>query len=315
MVWNEGIPTDSDISGWQPLSRRSAILSKAMRLTCQAAQSRIVLEADIERKFTVYGFDSGYGLEDFVRQALSELLPTRYSVDAGIVNDRNGQTAYDCDVLIRNSMWAPAIKVGATPSSRRYFHFAIESIYSVIELKQTIGFSELDKAMEKLVKVSRLTRPSVSYGQITENQNIESLDQEGKVLNPLYTAVVATRLDEGVTFRDLASRFHAINARLARDHIVSELLVLGQGSAWYDVRRPEGNYCDATFMWDRGKPLTCSTFDREPENVFYYFFGRLSRHLNRSILRLGEVPNEYGASLIEDVEHTCQADALYNQNL
>ena len=315
MTWNRGIPTDGDINGWQPSSHRTDTLSQAMLLTCQATQRRIVLEADIERKFSVYGYDSGYGLEDFVRQALSELLPTRYSVDAGIVNDRNGHTAYDCDVLIRNGMWAPAIKLGATPSSRRFFHFAIESIYSVIELKQTIDFGELDKAMEKLVKASRLTRPSVSYGQITENQNVECLDQEGQVLNPLHTAVVATQLKEGVTFEDLASRFHSINARLARDEMVSELLVLDQGSAWYDVRESDGNHVDATFVWDRGKPLTCSTFDGEPENVFYYFFGRLTRHLNRSILRLGEVSSAYGASSLEGVEHTYKHDALYNQNL
>ena len=315
MEWDEGIPTDSAINGWQPSSHKTDTLSEAMLLTCRATQRRIVLEAEIEREFNIYGYDSGYGLEDFVRRAFSELLPTRYSVDAGIVNDSKGKTAYDCDVLIRNGMWAPAIKLGATHSSRCYFHFAIESIYSVIELKQTIDFDQLDDAMEKLVKVSRLTRPSVSYGQITENQNIKKLSQEGKLLNPLHTAVVATRLGEGVSLRGLASRFHAINARLARGHIVSELLVLNQGSAWYDVRQPEGNYVDATFMWDRGKPLTCSTFDREPENGFYYFFSRLSRHLNRSILRLGEVPSKYGISSIEGVKHTYQRDALYNQHL
>ena len=72
-----------------------------------------------------------------------------------------------------------------------------------------------------------------------------------------------------------------------------------------NVNSPEGRYSDATFMWDREQQLSLSTFEREPENVFYYFFSRLSGHLNRSILRLGDVSTAYGASSIEGVEHTC----------
>ena len=305
MEWDEDIPTVSDVNEWLPRSHRTDSLRKAMLLTCQAIQRRIVLEGAIERQFNINNFDSGYGVEDFVRQALSELLPTRYSVDAGVVNDRNGRTADDCDLLIRNGMWAPVVKLGATPNSRRFFHFAIESIYSAMEVKQTLGFTQLDEAMEKLVKVSRLARPPVSYGQITENQLVEFFDRDGWMLNPLHTTVIGTRLQEGVTFRNLASRFDAINAHLGRDHIVNELLVLDQGSAWYSVRSPEGRYSDATFMWDREQELSLSTFEREPENVFYYFFSRLSGHLNRSILRLGDVSTAYGASLMEGVEHTC----------
>ena len=50
-------------------------------------------------------------------------------------------------------------------------HFPVAAVYGVVELKRTIGFEELDQAMEKLVKTSRLTRLEQGYGHITENQH------------------------------------------------------------------------------------------------------------------------------------------------
>ena len=64
-------------------------------------------------------------------------------------------------------------------------HYPIEGVYSAIEVKQSLGYSELDEGMEKLVKVSRLNRPTVPYGHITENQHLRCLDKEGYRLNPL----------------------------------------------------------------------------------------------------------------------------------
>ena len=199
MEWNDGIP---DVSGWQPRSDKAPALGNGLLLTCKAIQSRIVSEAEIERKFNIDNYDSGPGLEDIIRRELSQLLPHRYSVDAGVVNDQDGRTAGDYDVLIQNLAWAPVVKLGATPDSRR-FHYPVESIYSAFEVKQTLGFQELDQAMEKLVKLSRLNRPNNPYGHITENQHITFLDKEGYSLNPLQTVVLGARIPEGVSFRDL----------------------------------------------------------------------------------------------------------------
>ena len=66
--------------------------------------------------------------------------------------------------------------------------------------------------MRKLVTVSRLDRPANPYRHITENQHLFSgKDKEGWILNPLHTSVLATRLDDGVTFDEVAERFGAIN--------------------------------------------------------------------------------------------------------
>ena len=193
MEWNDDLP---DVDAWQPRSDKSPALGNGLLITCQAIQSRIIREAEIERRFNIDNFDSGPGLEDLVRRELSQLLPDRYSVDAGVVNDQDGRTAGDYDVLVRNRVWAPAIKLGSTPESRR-FHYPIESIYSAFEIKQTLGFHELDQGMEKLVKLSRLNRPKNPYGHITENQHISPFDKEGFTLNPLQTVVLARECNRG----------------------------------------------------------------------------------------------------------------------
>ena len=99
MNWNEDLP---DVDKWQPYSGQGQTLSSGLLLTCQAAQSRIIAEAEIERKFNIHNFDSGPGVEDIVRQELSKLLPSRYLIDNGVVNDQQGRTAGDCDVVIRD---------------------------------------------------------------------------------------------------------------------------------------------------------------------------------------------------------------------
>lgn len=307
MDWNDKLP---DVTTWQPRVHRETTLSKGLMMSCQAAQSRILREAEIERKFNVENFDSGPGVEDLVRQELSKLLPDRYSVDAGVVNDRKGCTAGDYEVLVRDRIWSPAIKLGATPTSRR-FHFAIESIYCAVELKQTIGFEQLDRALQKLVTIKRLFRPANPYGHITENQHLKLLDRDGHILNPLQTAIIATRISDGITFEDLANRFGRINSCLKRDEMVNMLCILDHGVASYEVRT-EATYRDATFMWDRSKDLYMSIETSEPDKVFYRFFVLLSGHLSRSVLDTKDIVNHYGDSN-RKIEIREFDGALYNQ--
>ena len=309
MNWKDSLP---DVGKWKPQSEKSKTLSAGLELTCQAVQSRIVNEANIEERFSINNYDVGPGLEDIVRQELSKLLPERYAVDAGVVNDQNGGTADDCDVLITNRIWSPVVKLGATPGSRRV-HFPIEGIYSVIEVKRTLGFKELDEAMEKLVKVSRLFRPKQSYGHITENQHITNLDKEGFILNPLWTTVLATRLNKGVAFRDVVRRFGQINARLNRDEMVKNLYVLGHGAAWYSPA--DGSAGDATFMWDRDKRIQLRVSGQKPENTFHVFFVQLSLHLKRSILRVDEIFTSYGPKELPQSECIPIEKAIYNSGL
>ena len=305
MNWRKNLP---DVTTWQPLTDRAYVLSAGLEMTCQAIQRRIINEAMIEEAFNIGNYDAGPGLEDIVRQELRRLLPSRYSVDKGVVNDGDGKTAGDCDILITNRIWAPVVKLGATSESRRV-HFPVEAVYSIVELKRTLGFDELDRAMEKLVKSSRLTRPEQKYGHITENQSFPVLNQDRQILNPLYTIVLATKMKVGVQFRDVAYRFGEINTHCRRDEMVTAFYVLDGGAAWYSPL--DGSSGEATFMWDRHKRigLRCST--QRPQDVFYVFFRQLLSHLTRSVLAVHEI--RYGLQKLPESEQIDFQDAIYNR--
>ena len=309
MQWDKDLPSAADIESWQPESGKQDTLKNSLMITCQIAQARIIARADAESRFNIHNFDAGPGVEDVVREELANLLPSRYSVAAGVLNDRHGRTAGDCDLVVRDGAWSPIIKPGATSGSRRY-HFPIESAYSVAEVKKTLGFSELDSAMEKLVRVARLDRPENPYGHITENQHLRALDKPGQILNPLHKSVVAIGLGEGLDFREIAQRFGAINAHLTREEMVTMLCVLGHGTAWYSVQ--SGKPFNATFMWDRQEPLVLQINRKEPDSAFYRFFVEVLHHLTRSVLGLLGVAASYGnPPPNRDVES--YASAVFNQ--
>ena len=309
MKWQSTLP---DVSQWQPESNHNENLSVGLLLTCQAAQNRIIAEAELERGSNVNNFDSGPGVEDIVRQELSKLLPGRYLVDAGVINDRQGRTGGGYDIVIRNALWAPVVKLGATPASRR-FHFPIESIYSAIEVKQTLGFQELDKAMEKLVRLSRLTRPHTPYGHITENQHLRHLDRDSCILNPLHTVVLGTRMQDGVSFQDIALRFGEINGLLHRDDMVTQLCLLNHGTASYTVKNRDFGFVEATFMWDREMPLFLGVNNKDESHTFYRCFIQILGHLTRSVLEVHDLHRLYGVSNSAN-EHFAHDKALYNRN-
>ena len=304
--WNEGLP---DVSSWQPTSRNNDTLRNALEITCQLAQNRITSRSRAEVRFNISNYDSGSGVEDIVREELANLLPARYSVEAGVVNDRHGKTAGDCDLIIRDRIWSPVIKLGATSTSRR-FHFSIEGVYAAAEIKQTLGYSELDAAMKKLVTLSRLERPDNPYGHITENQHLSALDRPGAILNSLHTTVFATGLQDGSTFADIVQRFGRINAMLTRAHMVSMLCVLDQGTAWYSV--DSGIPLNATYMKDRHQTLILQVNEEESANAFYRFYLELLGHLTRSVL--GLVNMEYGNPPPRR-EIVGYEDAVFNQGI
>lgn len=288
MKWNDELP---NVDHWKPNCARQDTLRNALMITCQLAQARILARAEAERRFNINNFDSGLSVEDIVRAELASLLPNRYKISPGIVSDRDGRTAGECDIVVLDHLWSSAIRPGPTVNSRRTF-FPIENIYAAAEIKQTLGFRELDKAMEKLVTVSRLNRPDNPYGHITENQHLTFLDRSDAILNPLHTIVIASQLDPKLEFENIVSRFGAINSSLNRANMVKMLCILGHGAAWYSVS--SGVPFNANYMTDRHESLILQIDSQEPENVFYRLYLELMGHLTRSVLGLSNTLNEYG---------------------
>ena len=97
MNWDESLP---DVSCWQPIQNNNTLKS-ALEITCQLTQHRITSRSKAEVRFNIFNYDSGSGVEDIVREELYNLPPDRYSIEAGVVNDRHGKTAGDCDLIIR----------------------------------------------------------------------------------------------------------------------------------------------------------------------------------------------------------------------
>ena len=307
MPWNKPLP---NVESWQPKVTKDATLRNSLMITCQVAQARIVTRAKVEIEFNVQNFDSGLGTEEIVREELVRLMPNRYSVSPGLISDQLGQTAGDCDLIVRDPNWSPVIKPGATSESRR-LHFPIEGVYAVTEIKQTLSRKELDAAMKKLVSLNRLERPKHSYGNITENQHIKEFDIDGRIVNPLHTTVFATRIPRRTTFYDVVKRFGEINAELNRKDMVKMLCVLGQGTAWYSVE--SGNPYNANYMRDRDKPLILQINHGEPENAFYRYYVEILRHLTLSVLGLSDLSSSYGEPPPpRDIR--CYPDAAFNKD-
>jgi hypothetical protein len=287
-------PTDNlpDVSTWQPREDASEQLSNLLFQRCARIEQRIIDRAKDEKIGVVDNFDSGPGVEDIVRDELSKLLPTRYSVKCGKVDDRYGRTAGDCDCVVFNELWFPFIRSGATDASRN-FHFPVESAYSVMEIKTTLGFSELDEAMEKMVKCHRLHRPTTPDDRVVENRSVDGCPHG--VRNSLYSAIIAVNLAPGITLDDLIYRFVTLCSRLKREEIVRALCVLGHGAVLWGIRDENGQSKPALFINDHRERIY-PTYNRAEVlgSAFYPFINDLLLNLYHMILSPDDLQTKYG---------------------
>ncbi|WP_377639303.1 DUF6602 domain-containing protein [Oryzobacter terrae] len=297
--------------GWFPRPLTHDSLKQAFFERCLGVERMLMLRAELERRMNIDNFDSGPGFEDILRDELTRLLPDRYSVRAGVVSDSEWRSAGDCDVVIYNATWFPAIKAGAAEGSRRW-HYPIEGVYGVLEAKQSLNVEYLEAAMKKLVTVSRLhVDPSPSFNRVVENRG-------GAFARPddasrAFTAIVAGGLSKDEDLEELVHRFVAINGQLPRVHMVNALVVLGAGYASFATTDPRTGHATKArhSVFDDEQPLYPTLFrEREGEqfSAFYEFVSDLLSHLTGSVLFAHGVARKYGAQLrhetpVNDVWH------------
>jgi hypothetical protein len=282
-----------DTSLWLPRADHAETLLEAFYKRCKSVEERILLRAKHEREMNIDNFDSGIGVEDIIRDELELLCPNRYSIRAGVIDDRFGRTAGDFEVIIFNDFWFPAVKAGAAENSRRY-HYPIEGVYAIVEVKQSLDFSTLDKAMEKLVTCHRLYRPATEAGRIIENRRFG--DCLHNTTNPLYSAIVVTDVRSGTSMDDLVNRFFSISETLKRKELVRALCVLGHGTVRWGFRSDYGEIKPALFMNDLYEPLIPAySRDSDSESVFYSFMTDLFSHLYHSVLGAEDIAVAYGS--------------------
>src|SRR5579864_9427974 len=157
-----------DVSRWIPRDA-SESLAAVFEAECNGAEERLLQGLRHEKKLAIDSFDSGLPFEGLVRTELKRLLPQRYTVTSGLILDRKGKTAGNCDVVIFDDRWFSPVKSPLAISSGRPY-IPIEGVYAVGEVKQTLSAMELDNALEKLVKCHRLHRPRTYANRLVENR-------------------------------------------------------------------------------------------------------------------------------------------------
>jgi hypothetical protein len=279
---------------WHP-THASETLNAAFAKRCAVAQELIRTRVEAERRMAIYNFDSGLPIEEIVRDQLSDLLPSRYSIRAGTVVDAQGFTAGDCDVVVFNDLWCPVIKTGPTRSSRHVM-LPIEGVYAVGEVKQTLSETSLDESMKKLVKIHRLTRPHTFAHRIVENRESDSCTHG--LTNPLFSFVLAFDVEGGITFEELINRFFDICRSLKRLEVIRALCVLGCGTVvWgFDDPLDEGSGKPALFMEGDLFHSIYPVYLKEPDYgpALYNLASGLLLHLFHAVLGIEDVPERYG---------------------
>ncbi|GIM83860.1 DUF6602 domain-containing protein [Winogradskya consettensis] len=294
------MPDESEIGmqaltdSWRP-KRSPENLHRALGGRYKYVEKLLLLRSAAEVDFRDSNFGSGLPIEAIFRDELSRLLPTRYTVTCGTVSDRNGLTAGDCDVVLTNQEWFPAVKARATPDAR-YQVAPIEAVYGVLEVKQTLDTDSLDSAMAKLVRCHRLFRPLTAYSRFTENRGLfEPTDWLG---NPLFSAIVAVRKHHDATVEDLLDRFVRLNRTLQRLEMVQCLCILGEGCFFWGWNPPGAeNPSVATF---RQEDLTADLHvvqatEQHGESALGGLMSRMLGHINQVVLSPADIAVHYGA--------------------
>lgn len=284
---------------WLPRKDTSETLKDIFYKRCIHAESIIKNKAKQEQEFNIDNFDSGLGIEDIIREEFSNILPDRYFVTKGVINDRNGFTAGDQDLIIFNKFWFPYLKSGATKESRR-LHFPIEGVYAIGEIKQTLNFDNLDKAFEKLVISKRLERPKTGRTRIVENRELD--DCKHGFTNPLYSFILAINLDESISVDEIFLRFFEINKNLRRTDIINCLCILQKATitwAYFDDYSEELKpYSFSNYIENAYEPILpiLSEVNEKKKSSLYDLIIHLLAHLYNTILGGEDLALAYGNS-------------------
>ncbi|MBS2101229.1 DUF6602 domain-containing protein [Carboxylicivirga linearis] len=282
-----------DISKWNPRQDKQEAISNTFLQTCQSIEARLIAESQIEKRFNIDNYDSGIGIEDLFKREIGLLLPSRYEITSGVISDKKGLTCGDCDIVILNKQWFPLIKYGATNESRRV-HIPVESVYSVIEIKQSLTKESLEKAMEKIVTYKRLDRIRSEYGRIVENHNLAGLEKPDNSLNYRYDSILMVNSNEKDR-SDLIKHFFRINELLAPEDRVNSLGVLGYAFACYTTPIEGVGHKEKLYPSNESgnyKPYILET----ETDVFYRFWVNLWKHLSLTVLNGDKIFEGYAAN-------------------
>lgn len=287
-----GYWTAPNTADWIPRSARDSMAS-LMERSCRRSERLILAELENEKDVAVDNFDAGLPFENVIRFELQKFLPERYSVKTAHVLDRFGKTAGKCDIVIKNDIWFPDLRLPY--AGHGIPHVAIESVYSIGEIKNTLNDNSLQSAMQKIVMCHRLHRPNTYANRIVENRDGSSCNHG--LTNPLFSFILAGRVESEQEFQSLVFKFFITCQTLKRLEVVRALCVLGMGTVTWGYYSPSepGVIRPALFVRDDLFHPIFPVFLPDSEgSAFSTLIGSLQKAMYHSVLAPEDLEVAYG---------------------
>jgi len=248
-----------------------------------------------EIKANIDNFQAGIPLEDYFRNSLRNILPEMFEVTKGYIIDKCEMTCGELDIIIYNKNLAPLIKPPSTPDSiRKYIPY--ESVYCIIEVKQTLELGILDKdsnlkdkptgslwdIFSKISTFKKLNRQSNEYYSKNKNFSVES----DKPLNyPLAFAFCyqIKESDSDKLLNEFSHSFKSIGKKLSPDGIcINNFGFIGPG-----IHQEK-------FTFSFSAESNSVSFLKLNEFSFGYFFRKLWNYLSNTVLLPPNLIDDYG---------------------
>lgn len=120
-------------------------------------QEEMRAKLELGRAMIPHNGEMGAAAEDSWREWLRKYLPKRYKVDKAFIVDCNGNCSEQIDIVIYDSQYSYFLF-----NHEQVLYIPAESVYAVIECKQTLNKQHLVYAGQKAATVRALTRTSNS---------------------------------------------------------------------------------------------------------------------------------------------------------
>lgn len=122
--------------------------------------SRVHLELctklELARETLDHPTSKGTESEDAWIQLFRDYLPRRYDVHRAFVVDSKDQVSEQMDIVVHDRQFSPFVL-----NADNGFHVPAESVYAVLEVRQTMNLGNVEYAAGKIASVRRLHRTSL----------------------------------------------------------------------------------------------------------------------------------------------------------
>lgn len=122
---------------------------------CQE-QALLTCQLELSSQSITHSGTLGEISERCIIEFLKKYMPTRYSVNSGIVIDSNGKTSDQIDIIIYDNQYTTTML-----DQQEHRYVPAEAVYAIIEVKQTINKEYIEYAGNKAKSVRCLERTSI----------------------------------------------------------------------------------------------------------------------------------------------------------